>query len=166
MTLHIRPATPADAATILHLITELARYEKAEHEVKASVTDIERDLADDTSAAKALICTFNGEPIGYALYFFSYSTWLGQQCMYLEDLYVSSEHRGVGAGKAMLRHLARIAVERGCGRLEWSVLDWNEPAIRFYESIGARAQDEWVKYRLAGAELLALAEDAETRIGR
>lgn len=158
MTLHIRPATPADATTILHLITELARYEKAEHEVKATVADIERDLADPQSAANALICTLNGEPIGYALYFFSYSTWLGHQCMYLEDLYVSTEQRGVGAGKALLRHLARIAVERGCGRLEWSVLDWNEPAIKFYESIGARAQDEWVKYRLAGNALLALAE--------
>ncbi len=161
MSLHIRDATRDDAAVILGFITELAIYEKAEHEVKASVADIECSLFDEASPAKALICLLDGQPIGFAVYFLSYSTWLGRKGLYLEDLYVSAAHRGVGAGKKLLRHLARIAHDSGCGRLEWSVLDWNQPAIDFYKSIGAEPQDEWVRYRMEGEGLkrFALSED-------
>ncbi len=157
MTTQIRPATAADTPLILHFITELAVYEKAEHEVVATVKDIETSLFSDASTATALICEMNGEPIGFCVYFFSYSTWLGRKGLYLEDLYVSPKARGSGAGKQMLRHLAGIACETGCGRFEWSVLDWNAPAIGFYESIGASAQSEWVRYRLAGEALKAFA---------
>ncbi len=154
MTFHIRNATRADAAVIMGFITELAIYEKAEHEVKASVADIERSLFDDeASPAKALICLLDGQPIGFAVYFLSYSTWLGCKGLYLEDLYVAATQRGVGAGKALLRHLAKIAHDTGCGRFEWSVLDWNQPAIDFYKSIGAEPQDEWVRYRMEGEGL-------------
>ena len=157
-TISIRPATPDDISQIRQFVLELAIYEKAEHEVVATVKDIEASLFSATSSAKALICEMNGEPIGFSVYFFSYSTWLGKHGLYLEDLYISRAARGSGAGKQMLRHLARIACESGCGRFEWSVLDWNEPAIGFYESIGASAQSEWVRYRLAGEALTAFAE--------
>ena len=157
-TISIRPATPDDISQIRQFVLELAIYEKAEHEVVATVKDIEASLFSATSSAKALICEMNGEPIGFSVYFFSYSTWLGKHGLYLEDLYISPAARGSGAGKQMLRHLARIACESGCGRFEWSVLDWNEPAIGFYESIGASAQSEWVRYRLAGEALTAFAE--------
>lgn len=158
MSLQIRPATPDDAALILRFITELAIYERAEHEVKTDVAGIESSLFAESASASALICECNGLPIGYAVYFFNYSTWLGRNGLYLEDLYVTPEARGTGAGKALLKHLARIAVSRDCGRFEWSVLDWNEPAIQFYESLGARPQEEWTTYRLTGAALQALAE--------
>ncbi|QGZ29595.1 GNAT family N-acetyltransferase [Stutzerimonas stutzeri] len=158
MPLTIRPAVRDDAALILRFITELAIYERAEHEVKTDVAGIESSLFAEGATAAALICERNGQPIGYAVYFFNYSTWLGRNGLYLEDLYVTPEARGTGAGKALLRHLARMAVSRGCGRFEWSVLDWNEPAIRFYESLGARPQDEWTTYRLTGTALQALAE--------
>jgi GNAT superfamily N-acetyltransferase len=154
VTLQIRNASRADAAVILGFITELAIYEKAEHEVLAGVADVERSLFDDPdSPARALICLLDDEPIGFAVYFFSYSTWLGRKGLYLEDLYVAQQHRGVGGGKALLRHLANIAVDTGCGRFEWSVLDWNQPAIDFYQSIGAEPQAEWVRYRLADQNL-------------
>ena len=158
MPLTIRPAVRDDAALILRFITELAIYERAEHEVKTDVAGIESSLFAEGATAAALICERNGQPIGYAVYFFNYSTWLGRNGLYLEDLYVTPEVCGTGAGKALLRHLARMAVSRGCGRFEWSVLDWNEPAIRFYESLGARPQDEWTTYRLTGTALQALAE--------
>lgn len=158
MPLTIRPAVRDDAALILRFITELAIYERAEHEVKTDVAGIESSLFAEGATAGALICERNGQPIGYAVYFFNYSTWLGRNGLYLEDLYVTPEARGTGAGKALLRHLARMAVSHGCGRFEWSVLDWNEPAIRFYESLGARPQDEWTTYRLTGTALQALAE--------
>ncbi|MET1079885.1 MAG: GNAT family N-acetyltransferase [Pseudomonas sp.] len=157
MSLHIRQATPADAALILSFITELAIYEKAEHEVKASVADIEQSLFGEQSVARALICSLDDQPVGFAVYFFSYSTWLGRQGLYLEDLYVSPAARGSGAGKGLLRHLARLACESGCGRFEWSVLDWNEPAIQFYQALGASPQEEWVRYRLADDALRAFA---------
>ena len=153
MSIHIREATKADAAVILGFITELAIYEKAEHAVLASVADIERSLFDEPSPARALICLLNDEPIGFAVYFLSYSTWLGRNGLYLEDLYISASHRGGGAGKKMLRHLAKLAYDSGCGRFEWSVLDWNTPAIDFYKAIGAAPQDEWVRYRLDGETL-------------
>jgi GNAT superfamily N-acetyltransferase len=158
MTLSIRPAVPSDAALIHGFITDLATYEKASHEVLASVADIEQSLFAEGAPARALICSRDGVPIGYAVYFFSYSTWLGRQGLYLEDLYIAPEQRGGGAGKQLLRHLAQLACASGCARLEWSVLDWNEPAIQFYQSLGAKPQDEWIRYRLAGEELRSFAE--------
>ncbi|KFJ90715.1 GCN5 family acetyltransferase [Pseudomonas sp. 1-7] len=157
MPLTIRPATPDDAELILRFITELAIYEKAEHEVKTDAAGIRDSLFAERATAHGLICEHQGRPIGYAVYFFNYSTWLGKHGLYLEDLYVSPEARGRGAGKAMLRHLAQLAVARGCGRFEWSVLDWNKTAIDFYESFGARPQSEWVGYRLTGQALLDFA---------
>ncbi|WP_163836033.1 GNAT family N-acetyltransferase [Spartinivicinus ruber] len=154
----IRQATGQDAGLILEFIKELARYEKAEDEVIASEADIIESLFANSSRAKAVICENDGEPIGYAVYFFNYSTWLGKNGLYLEDLYITPKKRGTGAGKALLRYLAQQAVSNNCGRFEWSVLDWNESAIKFYESIGAKAQSEWVGYRLAGQALLDLAE--------
>lgn len=160
MSLNIRPASRDDAALILRFVTELAIYERAEDEVKTDVAGIESSLFAEDTSASALICERDGQPIGYAVYFFNYSTWLGRNGLYLEDLYVTPEARGTGAGKALLKYLARLAVSRGCGRFEWSVLDWNEPAIRFYEALGARPQNEWTTYRVTGEALQALAEQA------
>lgn len=152
-TIEIRPASIADAGLIIKFVTELAIYEKAEHEVKASQADIEQSLFGAEANAQAIICNINNQAVGYAVYFFNYSTWLGKPGLYLEDLYVTAAHRGAGAGTAMLKYLANIALAKNCGRFEWSVLDWNEPAIKFYQSIGAKAQDEWVGYRLTGKAL-------------
>lgn len=157
MTLLIRDAVTADAPTILRFIRELAIYENAEHEVKATVESITASIFGEGSVTSALICERDGQPIGFAVWFLTYSTWLSRNGLYLEDLYVTPDARGSGAGKALLKRLAAIAVEKGCGRFEWSVLDWNEPAIRVYRSIGAEAQDEWVRYRLSGAALTAFA---------
>jgi GNAT superfamily N-acetyltransferase len=148
----IRPATPEDAGSILHFIRELAIYERAEDEVVSTEADIRRSIFDQASA-RALICSIDGVDVGFAVYFYNYSTWQGRKGLYLEDLYVTPAHRGAGAGKALLQHLARIAVSEGCGRFEWSVLDWNEPALKFYGSIGAAAMPEWVRHRLAGSAL-------------
>lgn len=156
--LEIRNASVDDSHTILRFINELAEYEKAKSDVKASINDIESSLFSKEATAKALICEYNGEPIGFAVYFYNYSTWLGRRGLYLEDLYVSPEYRGIGAGKIILKHLARIAVRSQCGRFEWCVLDWNKPAIDFYNSIGAEPQDEWTIYRLAGEALEQFAE--------
>lgn len=157
MTLHIRSATADDAELILRFITDLAIYEKAEHEVKTDVAGIRDSLFGESSTTHGLICEQDGVAIGFAVYFFSYSTWLGKHGIYLEDLYVSPEHRKLGAGKALLRHLAQLAVAKGCGRMEWAVLDWNTPAMEFYESFGARPKDDWVCYRLTGQALLDFA---------
>lgn len=151
--IEIREATIEDSSLILRFVTELAIYEKAEHEVKATQSDIQESLFGSDSKTKAVICYIDNKPVGFAVYFFNYSTWLGKHGLYLEDLYVTSECRGFGAGKAMLKHLAEIAVLKNCGRFEWRVLDWNEPAIKFYQSIGAQPQNEWVGYRLAGKSL-------------
>ena len=153
----IRKATVEDASLILGFVTELAIYEKAEHEVLATESDIKASIFGEGSSTYALICSINNEAVGFAVYFYNYSTWLGKTGLYLEDLYVASEHRGSGAGKALLKHLANIALANNCGRFEWSVLDWNEPAIQFYQSIGAKPQNEWVGYRMAGASLEAFA---------
>jgi len=153
----IRRATAEDSALILSFITELAIYEEAENEVIATESDIKHSLFGSNSTTKAVICSIDNIPVGFAVYFFNYSTWLGKHGLYLEDLYVSPEHRGTGAGKALLKHLAKIALSKNCGRFEWSVLDWNEPAIQFYQSIGAKPQDEWVGYRLTGKALEELA---------
>jgi len=158
VTIEIRPAVASDAAQIHAFITELAVYERAAHEVIASAEDVARTLFAEGAPAKALMCLLDGKPIGYAVYFYSYSTWLGKNGIYLEDLYITPEQRGIGAGRDLLRHLAQEAVANGCGRLEWSVLDWNTPAIDFYKSIGALPQDEWVRYRMAGDALLNFAQ--------
>ena len=157
MAISIRDAVPADAATILRFITELAIYEKAEHEVEATVDLLTASLFGPGSISRAVICEVDGAPVGFAIWFYNYSTWQARQGLYLEDLYVTPEHRGSGAGKMLLKHLARIAIAEGCGRFEWSVLDWNEPAIRVYEAIGAEPLSEWTRYRLTGQELEALA---------
>lgn len=157
MPLTLRPARLEDAPRILGFITELATYERAAHEVVASVEDIHASLFAADALCRALICERDGQPIGCAIYFYSYSTWLGRKGIYLEELYISPEHRGSGAGRLLLQHIAREAVEAGYGRVEWSVLDWNEPAIGFYRTLGAVAQDEWVKYRLEGEALRAFA---------
>ncbi|MDM8515620.1 GNAT family N-acetyltransferase [Desulfobacterales bacterium HSG16] len=154
----IRKATIEDSSLILGFIKELAIYEKAEDEVLADESDIRTSLFNKDSTTKALICSINKVPIGFAVYFFNYSTWLGRHGLYLEDLYISPEHRGSGAGRAILKHLAQIAVSKGCGRFEWSVLDWNEPAIQFYLAIGAKPQNEWVIYRLTGDDLERFAD--------
>jgi GNAT superfamily N-acetyltransferase len=155
--IEIRPATTEDADLILRMIIELAVYEKLESEVEASESDIRESIFGEDSSTSALICLVDGKAVGYAVYFFNYSTWLGKNGLYLEDLYVSPKQRGLGAGKALLKHLAEIAVSRNCGRFEWSVLDWNEPAINFYKSLGAKPQNEWVGYRLTGKALEDLA---------
>ncbi len=149
----IRKATVEDSALILRFVTELAIYEKAENEVVAREADIQASLFGGNSTTSGVICNINDEPVGFAVYFLNYSTWLGKHGLYLEDLYVSPDYRGVGAGKALLKYLAKIALSSNCGRFEWSVLDWNEPAIQFYQSIGARPQSEWVGYRLEGKSL-------------
>jgi len=156
--IEIRPANPEDCLLILRFITELAIYEEAEDAVVATEADIRNTLYATDSTTNAVICEIDSQPVGFAVYFFNYSTWLGKHGLYLEDLYVSPEYRGSGAGKALLKHLAKIAVSKKCGRFEWSVLDWNEPAIKFYQSIGAEPQNEWVAYRLTGKALVGLAE--------
>ncbi|WP_371372259.1 N-acetyltransferase family protein [Thalassotalea aquiviva] len=153
----IRDAVVTDAATILHFVRELAIFEKAEHEVQATEDSIQASIFSADSVTKALICEKAGVAVGFAVYFFNYSTWLSQNGLFLEDLYVSPEHRGGGAGKALLKHLAKIAVEKQCGRFEWNVLDWNQPAIDFYQSLGAKPLNEWVGYRLTGDSLMQLA---------
>jgi GNAT superfamily N-acetyltransferase len=153
----IREATSADAGTILRFITELAIYEKAGHEVEATVETITESLFGTNSVSHAAICERDGVPVGFAVWFFSYSTWQARNGLYLEDLYVTPGQRGTGAGRLMLRYLARIAVEKGCGRFEWSVLDWNEPAIKAYQAIGAEPLSEWTRYRLTGAALESFA---------
>lgn len=153
MTTVIRRAERQDAKLILAMIAELAEYEKALHEVVATEQDIENSLFASDSTSEALICEIDGETAGYAVFFTSYSTWLGKNGIYLEDLYISPRFRGQKAGKQLLRHIAQLAVARNCGRLEWSVLDWNQPAIDFYLSIGAAPQDEWVRYRMEGQVL-------------
>jgi len=149
----IRPARIDDIAQILAFVIELAIYEKAEHEVIATEQHIRDTLFCENARAHALMCEIEGIAVGFAIYFFNYSTWLGKHGIYLEDLYVSQASRGSGAGKALLKELAKIALERDCGRVEWSVLDWNTPAIEFYEALGARPQDEWTTYRLTGKAL-------------
>jgi GNAT superfamily N-acetyltransferase len=153
----IRDATPADAGTILRFVTELAIYERAGHEVEATVESVGQSLFGPNSVSHAAICERDGVPVGFAVWFFSYSTWQARNGLYLEDLYVTPEQRGTGAGRLMLRYLARIAVAKGCGRFEWSVLDWNEPAIKAYQAIGAEPLTEWTRYRLSGPALESFA---------
>ena len=157
MAISIAPATPEDVPQIWQFVIELAIYEREPEAVIATKEDFHRVLFCESPRAYAVMCRDGDIPIGFALYFYNFSTWLGRHGLYLEDLYVTPEHRGKGAGKALLQHLAGIAVAEGCGRFEWSVLDWNQPAIDFYESVGAKPQSEWVGYRLTGEALQALA---------
>ncbi len=143
MSITIRQATPDDATAIYDMIYELAVYEKAPEEVVTTAEEIRETLFASGSKTEALICEVAGKAVGYAVFFTSYSTWLGRNGIYMEDLYVTPDFRGIGAGKALLKTIAQYAVQRQCGRLEWSVLDWNQPAIDFYLSIGAQPQDEW-----------------------
>lgn len=149
----IRKADIDDSNTIMGFIIELAKYEKAENEVATTVEEIEQNLFDENTTTEALICSVDGNPIGFAVYFLNFSTWLGKNGLYLEDLYITPDYRGRGAGKKLLKYLAQHAAQNNCGRFEWSVLDWNEPAIKFYESIGAKPQSEWIGYRLQGKAL-------------
>lgn len=153
MSLIIRDALPDDAAIILRFIRELAAFERAEHEVDATEDSIRASIFGPGSVTEALICEIDGRPAGFAVWFYNYSTWQAKNGLYLEDLYITPGFRGSGAGRHILRHLAARAVEKGCGRFEWSVIDWNEPAIRLYKSIGAEPQNEWVRYRLCGQAL-------------
>lgn len=156
----VRSAVRSDATHIHRFIVELAIYEKAEHEVKSTVTDIEKTVFSPESTTHALMVELDGEPVGMAIYFFNYSTWLGQNGIYLEDLYVSPKHRGLGLGKKLMGQLASIAKEKNCARMDWSVLDWNQPAIDVYDSLNAKPQSEWIAYRLTGEALDALAATA------
>ncbi|MBD3667903.1 MAG: GNAT family N-acetyltransferase [Kangiella sp.] len=149
----IREAVRADAPLILGFIKELAEYEKLSHEVVATVADIEQTVFTSDARAHCLIAEYEGQPAGFALYFFNYSTFLGKYGIYLEDLYVKSEFRGNKIGYGLLQRLAKIAVEKDCARVDWSVLDWNKPAIDFYKSIGAKPMDEWTVFRLTGDAL-------------
>jgi GNAT superfamily N-acetyltransferase len=157
--LNIRPATPSDAATIAKLVQELADYEKLLHEAKASPEDFLRELESDQPVIRVLIAEWDGQPAGFALYFFNFSTFVGRPGLYLEDLFVRPALRSHGIGRALLRALARIARDRGCGRMEWAVLDWNEPALKFYKSLDARQMNEWIIHRLTPVEIDRLAAE-------
>ncbi|MEK7693240.1 MAG: GNAT family N-acetyltransferase [Chloroflexota bacterium] len=152
----IRAATPDDTHTIAELIRGLAAYERLAHEVSLDEAELRQHLFGERRYAEVILAEDAGEAAGFALFFHSFSTFLGKPGLYLEDLFVRPEHRGRGHGRAMLAHLARLAGERGCGRLEWSVLDWNEPSIQFYRSLGAQPMDEWTTFRLTGDALRAL----------
>ena len=153
----IRRGTERDVPTILRLIRGLAQYERLAHEVEATTARVRAHGFGRRRYFETIICRRGGKPVGFALYFFTYSTFLARPTLYLEDLFVLPEERGKGAGKALLRALAKIAVARGCGRMEWTVLDWNTPSIRFYKSLGARLRKEWLLTRLTGAPLKRLA---------
>jgi len=154
--LAIRAALPADAPLLLALIRGLAEYEKLAHEVVATEEQLAAELGAPRPVVHALIAEWAGEPAGFALYFFNFSTFLGRQGLYLEDLFVLPAQRGHGIGRALLVELARQAAARGCGRMEWSVLDWNVDAQRFYASLGARPMSGWSVYRLDRAAIAAL----------
>ena len=158
--LTVRPATPADVPAILNFIRELATYERAPDAVVATEADLLRDGFGPTPRFNAIIADYDGAPAGFALYFTSYSTWRGHHGIRLEDLYVTPSLRGKGIGKALLASVARVAVEQGCPRLEWDVLDWNAPAIAVYESIGAHILTEWHIMRIADEALQALADQS------
>jgi GNAT superfamily N-acetyltransferase len=153
----IRPAAPADVALILRLVRELAEFEREPDAVEATEEMLATALFGERPAAEAVIAELDGAPVGFALFFQNFSTWTGRPGLYLEDLYVTPAARGSGTGTALLRHLAGLALDRGCGRFEWAVLDWNEPAINFYRAMGAVGMDEWRVQRVAGDALIKLA---------
>jgi GNAT superfamily N-acetyltransferase len=156
LTVIVRPAAPADVALILRLIRELAEYEREPDAVVATEPMLDHALFVERSA-EAVIAEIDGEAMGFALFFHNFSTWTGRKGLYLEDLYVTPQARGAGVGKALLKHLAGICLDRDCGRFEWAVLDWNAPAIGFYDAIGADSMNEWTVRRVSGEALVALA---------
>ena len=156
----IRPATAADVPIILELIRALATYERAPNDVTATEDGLSKVLFGEKPAAEVLLAFENETAVGFAVFFHNFSTWLGRPGLYLEDLFVRPEDRGKGYGRALLIHLAKIARDRGCGRMEWAVLDWNEPAIQFYRKLGAKSMDEWSVFRLTRDGIAKLA-DAE-----
>jgi len=157
MSMHIRSASKEDVPVIAELIRGLARYEKLEHEVVMTEDLLAAGLFGERAYAEVLLAVDEERPVGFALFFHNFSTFLGRPGIYLEDLFVVPEERGSGVGRALLEHLARLALDRGCGRLEWAVLDWNRDAIAFYERLGARPNSDWTVYRLTGEALSALA---------
>jgi GNAT superfamily N-acetyltransferase len=158
----IKPATADDVALIRRLIHELAEYERAPDDAVATEEGLREVLFGKEAAAHVLIAREDKEPVGFAVYFFNFSTWLGRAGLYLEDLFVRPEHRGKGYGRALLVRLAQIANERGCGRMEWAVLDWNDPAIQFYRKLGAKPMDEWTVFRLTQDGIAQLAAQPES----
>src|SRR5438094_5564614 len=156
--LQIRPARVEDVPVILELIRDLATYERAPHEVTATEEQLVDVLFGERPAAEVLLAFEEQSPVGFAVFFHNFSTWLGQPGLYLEDLFVKPDKRGKGYGRALLVELAKIARERGCGRMEWAVLDWNEPAIKFYRTLGAKPMDEWTVFRLKRDGIAKLAE--------
>jgi len=156
--MEIRAATEADIPLILQFIRDLAQYEKLEHKVVATEESLRRTLFGSPRFAEVIFAYVGEEAAGFALFFHNYSTFLGQPGIYLEDLFVKPEMRGRGIGKALLAHLARMALERGCGRVEWAVLDWNAPSIDFYKNLGAVPLDDWITFRLTGEALEKLHE--------
>src|SRR5947208_8761966 len=160
-TFQIRPAGVEDVPVILQLIRDLATYERAPDEVSATEEQLVDVLFGERRAAEVLL-VFEGEsPVGFAVYFYNFSTWLGRPGLYLEDLFVKPDKRGNGYGRALLVELANIARDRDCGRMEWAVLDWNEPAIKFYRALGSKPMHEWTVFRLTRAEIARLAEDQQ-----
>lgn len=155
--IQIRPAQPADVATLWQLVKALAEYEKLSHEVTGTPEALERHLFGPRPYAEAVLALSDKEPAGFALYFYNFSTFLMKPGIYLEDLFVLPEYRRQGIGRAIFQYLARYALEQDCGRFEWSVLDWNEPAIRFYQQMGAELKEEWTGCRLSGEALEGLA---------
>jgi GNAT superfamily N-acetyltransferase len=160
LSLEIRAATVDEVPLILGFVRELAEYERLSDQVSATEESLKATLFGERPAAEVLIARRDGEPAGFALYFQNYSTFLGKPGIYLEDLYVKPAQRGHGIGRALLTRIAALAVERGCGRFEWAVLDWNEPAIGFYRKLGARPLDDWTVFRLSGDALRKLGTDA------
>jgi GNAT superfamily N-acetyltransferase len=155
----IRPSSVEDVPIILELIRDLATYERAPHEVTATEEQLVDVLFGERPAAEVLLALEEKLPVGFAVYFYNFSTWLGRPGLYLEDLFVKPEKRGKGYGRALLVELAKIARDRGCGRMEWAVLNWNEPAIKFYQTLGARPMNEWTVFRLTRDEIARLAND-------
>jgi GNAT superfamily N-acetyltransferase len=160
-TIDIRNATEWDVPLVLDLIRQLAEYEHLSDRVAANEQNLRDTLFREPPAAEVLLASLQEESVGFAVFFTNYSTFLAKPGIYLEDLFVKPHARGKGIGKALLARLARLAIERGCGRIEWSVLDWNKPSIRFYESLGAVALNEWTTFRLTGAALDKLGSDSE-----
>lgn len=160
----LRFAKQGDAALVLAFIRELAEYEQLPHEVEADAEMLADTLFGETPDAEVVIAEVDGKPAGFALFFHNYSTFLGRRGLHLEDLFVRPAFRGKGIGRVLMAFLAKLAVERGCGRFEWSVLDWNTPAIDFYRSLGARSMDEWTGQRVSGPALHALADQFDSAI--
>ena len=157
----IRPAIPDDVPLILQFIRELAEYEKLSHEVTASESLLREHLFGQRPVAEAMIAELDGESVGFALFFHNFSTFLGRAGIYLEDLFVRPHARGKGVGRALLTEIAKLAGQRNCGRLEWAVLDWNEPAIGFYKTLGAIPMDQWTIFRVTGDALDKLAQEEQ-----